>query len=450
MEFLINLFFYLEYIFWFVLVFTIIVFVHEFGHYYVAVLNGVKVERFSIGFGPPLIKYTDKKDTTWQLCTFPLGGYVKFEGEMYPDKSKTNKNSKLFMHKTAFQKASVVLAGPLANFILGILLFIFIFVIFGKNYTAPIVGKVIQESPAEYSGLIKNDRILALNKKNIFSFEEIYSYLDSELYEQINFTIIRGKNVKEINIKPEKKLIKTFINSSREINYIGIEPLLTPIINKVVKKSPAHEGGMKTKDKIVQINNIKVNDISQVVSIIKKNPNNILNFLVLRDKKTVELNIYPNLVINKKGEKKGVIGITFLKERKKIDFFTALIDSIKNFFLICYKTLIAFGEIIFGKRDHCEVGGPILIAKVSNDIGSQDIVSFASLIALISINLGLINLFPLPLLDGGHFFTYIYEGIYKKKVTLSFFKYFQSIGIVLIFSLMIFSIFNDIYCRVLN
>ena len=125
-------------------------------------------------------------------------------------------------------------------------------------------------------------------------------------------------------------------------------------------------------------------------------------------------------------------------------------ESFKNFFVIIYKTLIAFSEIVFGKRDHCEVGGPILIAKVSNEIGSQDLHSFFSLLAIISINLGLINLFPLPLLDGGHFFTYMYEFIYKKKVTKVFYKYFQSIGALLVIALMFFSVFNDIYCRVLN
>ena len=151
-----------------------------------------------------------------------------------------------------------------------------------------------------------------------------------------------------------------------------------------------------------------------------------------------------------KGEKKGVIGIQFSGERKKIDFFSALKESSYNFFIIIKKTLIAFVEIIFGKRDHCEVGGPILIAKVSNDMANQDLVAFISLIALISINLGLINLFPLPLLDGGHFFTYLYEFANKKQVTKVFYKYFQSIGAFLIISLMFFSIFNDIYCRILN
>ena len=114
------------------------------------------------------------------------------------------------------------------------------------------------------------------------------------------------------------------------------------------------------------------------------------------------------------------------------------------------KTLQAFTEIIFGKRDHCEMGGPILIAKVSNDVANTDMVAFISLIAIISFNLGIINLFPLPLLDGGHFFTYLAEYFSGKEIRYNVFKYIQVFGVLIVFSLMSFSILNDIYCRVLN
>ena len=207
---------------------------------------------------------------------------------------------------------------------------------------------------------------------------------------------------------------------------------------------------LKSKDKIIQINDKKVENIIDVISIIKENANKELNFLILRDSEKINFDITPALSYAEDGTEKGVIGVQFSQERKRLNLFAALAESLENFKIIIFKTLLAFSEIIFGKRDHCEVGGPILIAKVSNDIGSQDLVSFLSLIALISINLGLINLFPLPLLDGGHFFTYMYEVINKKKVTKNFYKYFQTIGAFLIISLMFFSIFNDIYCRVLN
>ena len=453
MDILTQLFFYFEYIFWFLLVFTIIVFIHEFGHFYVARLNKVKVDKFSVGFGPAILKFKDSRKTIWQVCLIPLGGYVKFAGEMYPEKesNKDDENSRdLFMNKTSLQKASIVLAGPFANFILGIILFIIIFVAFGKNYTPPIIGNIESNSPSEIAGFLKNDKILEINKEKINSFEDIYNILDDNLYEQINFQIERNNKVYYLDVHPEIKTINTFIGSEREINYLGINPIFPPLIKKVLEDSPANKAGLKSKDKILEIDSVKVKDIEEVISIIEISANQNLNFLVIRDNKYLNINIIPENILTKDGKEKGRIGIIFSKERKKINFLQAIAASLNNFFTISYKTLIAFSEIIFGKRDHCEVGGPILIAKVSNDVASQDLISFMSLVALISINLGLINLFPLPLLDGGHFFTYMYEFINKKKVTKVFYKYFQTIGLFIIISLMFFSVFNDIYCRVLN
>ena len=453
MEIFLKLFYYLEYIFWFVLVFSIIVFIHEFGHFYIAKLNKVKVDRFSIGFGKPILKFKDSNNTVWQLCLIPLGGYVKFSGEMYPEKSQRKEkkiNSELFMNKTSLQKASIVLAGPIANFILGIFLFVFIFVLYGKNYTSPVIGYIEKDSPSEVAGLQKYDKILELNNNKIKSFEDVSNFLDDNIYEIISFKVDRNGKSFFVDVKPEIRIIETFIGSKREINFLGLQPILDPVIGKVLVETPAYYAGLKSKDKIIQINDKKVENIRDVISIIKENANNQLNFLILRDSEKINYDITPALSYTEDGTEKGVIGVQFSQERKRLNLFVALAESLENFKIIIVKTMLAFSEIIFGKRDHCEVGGPILIAKVSNDIGSQDLVSFLSLIALISINLGLINLFPLPLLDGGHFFTYMYEVINKKKVTKNFYKYFQTIGAFLIISLMFFSIFNDIYCRVLN
>ena len=342
------------------------------------------------------------------------------------------------------------MAGPIANFILGIFLFVFIFVLYGKNYTSPVIGYIEKDSPSEVAGLQKYDKILELNNNKIKSFEDVSNFLDDNIYEIISFKVDRNGKSFFVDVKPEIRIIETFIGSKREINFLGLQPILDPVIGKVLVETPAYYAGLKSKDKIIQINDKKVENIIDVISIIKENANNQLNFLILRDSEKINYDITPALSYTEDGTEKGVIGVQFSQERKRLNIFAALAESLENFKIIIVKTMLAFSEIIFGKRDHCEVGGPILIAKVSNDIGSQDLVSFMSLIALISINLGLINLFPLPLLDGGHFFTYMYEVINKKKVTKNFYKYFQTIGAFLIISLMFFSIFNDIYCRVLN
>ena len=182
MHMLSTFFYYFEYIFWFILVFTIIVFIHEFGHYIVARINNVDVERFSIGFGPVLLSKTDKNNTKWQIGIIPLGGYVKFCGEMYSEsKSKINsKNQNLFMNKKALQKASIVIAGPAANFLLSFFLFIVIFLFFGRNETPNILGSIDKNSPAELINLQVNDRVISINNIKINNFEDIYNFIENE------------------------------------------------------------------------------------------------------------------------------------------------------------------------------------------------------------------------------------------------------------------------------
>jgi regulator of sigma E protease len=446
-----TFFYYFEYIFWFILVFTIIVFIHEFGHYIIARINNVDVEKFSIGFGPVLFSKTDKNNTKWQLGAIPLGGYVKFCGDMYTERKNqiNSKNKNLFMNKKSLQKASIVFAGPAANFLLSFLLFIFIFVFFGRNETPNILGSIDKNSPAELNNLLVNDEVISINNIKVNSFEDIYNFIENNnlASDVLLFKIKRNNEFLEFNIVPDRKSINTLIGSKKNINYVGINPLIHPIVGKVLLQSPASLSGLKKNDKILKINNIKVQGARQIIDIVKANENKTLKFLILRNNKEFFIEITPT-DLNNSGQPK--IGITFKKNREKLNLFKAVKESFNNLFIISYKTLIAFWEILFGKRDHCEVGGPILIAKVSTDIVNTDYVSFIALIALISINLGLINLFPLPLLDGGHLLTYISEFLIGKKINYSLFKKIQVLGVIIIISFMTFSIFNDIYCRVLN
>ena len=433
------------------LLIAILVFIHEFGHYIVARINNVDVEKFSIGFGPVLFSKTDKNNTRWQIGAIPLGGYVKFCGEMYSEhKDQANpKNKNLFMNKKPLQKASIVCAGPVANFFLSFLLFIIIFFFFGQNKTSNILGSIDENSPAEFSDLQTNDTIISINNININNFEDIYDFIDDEnLYSNpLLFKVKREDKILEYTISPERKTIKTFIGTEKNINYIGINPLIKPIVGKVLADSPASFAGLKQNDIILSINNIKINGARQIIDIVKDNQGNNLKILILRRDKEIIMDIIPKRLNNTENPK---IGITFKKNREKLNFYNSVKESLINIYIISTKTLIAFWEILFGKRDHCEVGGPILIAKVSTDVVNTDYISFIALIALISINLGLINLFPLPLLDGGHLLTYISEFVVGKNINYTLFKNIQIVGVIIIFSFMTFSILNDIYCRVLN
>ncbi len=452
MEAISNILNFSEYLFWFVIVFSLIVFVHEYGHYYIARINGVKIDKFSIGFGPSLISKRDKHGTIWQVSLLPLGGYVKFAGEMYysQDTKSNDKDDKtLFFNKSSLQKASIVLAGPIANFILAIFIFIIIFSFFGRNYIPPVIGSIDPGSPASKSKLNNGDVILSINNKKIETYDEVYELLDSRLYEKVEIKIDRNGSLMILDLIPQYREIKSFIGSKKKINYLGINPQIRPLIGKILDNSAAKKSKLKKNDLIIGLEDKKVNDIREVISKIKESPNKTLNLTIKRNDEILYKQIKPSSYFDEKGNEEGRIGVTFARERIKLSLYEAVIFSFKSFLEVVKKTLIAFSEIIFGKRDHCEVGGPILIAKVSNDIAKSDLISFAGLIALISINLGIINLFPLPLLDGGHFFTYIYEFFKGKRVKYQIYRYIQFTGIFIIGALMVFSIANDIYCRVL-
>jgi len=370
---------------------------------------------------------------------------------MYPNNQskKEKENKRLFFNKNALQKASIVLAGPVANFILGILIFIFIFFVYGKNTSYPIIGMIDKNSPASLVDLKVNDKILAINNIPIKSYTEVYDILEGEYLESISVEVLRNNKTLFIKLEPKHKTVKTFIGSKKQINYLGIHPMYEPIVGKVFEDSPAYKAGLVKNDKILAINNIEIFDIRQVIDIIGNNPEKEISIKLLRNTIVIDKIIVPE-AFQEEDQIKGKIGIGFKNKKEKISLSKSILESFENFYTVVIKTIKALSEIIFGKRDHCEVGGPILIAKVSNDFAKTDIFSFLSLIALISINLGIINLFPLPLLDGGHLITYICEFISGKKLTYNFFKYIQIFGGGLLISLMIFSIVNDIYCRILN
>lgn len=443
--------------FWFVVVFTIIVFVHEFGHYYIARINNVKVEVFSIGFGPEILSFRDKVDTKWKLSLFPLGGYVKFLGDMNPasltkDESEIPKSikDKSFHFKTIGQRSSIVLAGPLANLLFGFIVFVFLFMMQGQVHTPPIIGKIVTDGVAYNLGLKKGDVVSSINNIKIKRYEDVQIFLEENTRKK--FTLVVDRNNKKMSfvVKPEERLIDTFIGSKAYIGDIGVFPLKKPIVGSVSSGSPAEKSGLMKGDEIIYVHKSEVYDFIDVVNIIKKRPLKETKILVNRNEKKISLFIIPERVLDKNQKEYGRIGVSLGQSRRTLPFFESISVSFLATVDVIKKTIVGLGGIIIGKRDHCEVGGPILIAKVSNDVAQTSIVSLIGLIALISINLGLINLLPLPLLDGGHLVMYIIEKIKGSPVSEKKLKVIQSFGIALIVGLMLFSILNDFVCRILN
>tara|TARA_Y100000741_G_scaffold351420_1_gene322465 strand:- start:340 stop:1446 length:1107 start_codon:yes stop_codon:yes gene_type:complete len=362
----------MNYIIPFLILISIVVFIHEFGHYYFAKKFGVGVTDFSIGFGKEIFGWNDKSGTRWKVCWLPLGGYVKFFGDRNVfsqaeqqeaiKKYSIEDQKKLFILKPLYQRSIIVAAGPLANYLLAILIFISINIFIGKDMTPAIINEVQKDSPAFVAGMKKNDRIISIDNNKVESIMEVSTLINISTDEKIQFIVLRNDQQIPILVKPNQ------INSTDNF-------------------------GNSIKKKIV---GIKLSPL-----------NNEFN--------------------------KQRLGLT------KATYY-----SIKEVWFVTSTSLKYLKNIILGSADSSQLGGPIRIAKITGQVAEYGVIPFLSIMAYISISLGLINLFPIPMLDGGHLMFYFFEKILGKPLSEKTQEGFFRIGLFLLFSLMFFVTFNDL------
>jgi len=362
----------LSFIIPFIILLTVVVFVHEYGHYYFAKRCGVGVTDFSIGFGKELFGFNDKSGTRWKFCIIPLGGYVKFFGDRNVfsqaeqkellKQYKKEDQDKLFVTKSLYQRSLVVVAGPLANFVLAILIFSFIYMFAGKDFTPAQIQEVQKDGPAYSSGIKSGDVILSINNKKVSSILNVSTYINTSTTENIDIKVLRNSD--EIILKVKPKIIKSKDSLGNEVNkkIIGI------------KISP---------------------------------PNNEFN-------------------------------------RVRLGPATALFYAVKETWFVTKASLDFVVSMFKGKGDTTQLGGPIKIAKITGQVAQHGLIAFLSVMAYISISLGFINLFPIPMLDGGHLMFYAFEKILGRPLTQKTQEGFFRIGLFLLISLMFFTTFNDL------
>ena len=355
----------------FLILLIVVVFVHEYGHYYFAKKYGVGVTDFSIGFGKELFGWNDKSGTRWKLCWIPLGGYVKFFGDLNVfsqsdddslNKYKEDEKKKLFNLKPLYQRSLIVFGGPLANFILAFFIFVFIYMFVGKDFTPAVISQVQKDSPAEIAGLEQNDIIIEIDNQEVKSILDVSKYITLSTTKFINFKVSRSE--KELILKVEPKVVD------------GDDGL-----------------GNKMKKRIVGIQLSPYND---KVNHVKLGP------------------------------------------------AKAIYYSLNEIYFVSVSSLKYLGSIVVGKGDSSQLGGPIRIAKITGQVAEFGIVPFLSILAYISISLGLINLFPIPLLDGGHLMFYAFEKVQGKPLSKKTQESFFRIGMFLLLFLMFFATFNDL------
>ena len=361
----------LSYIIPFLILILVVVFIHEYGHYYFARRYGVGVTDFSIGFGKELFGWNDKHGTRWKVCAIPLGGYVKFFGDrnVYSQadheeilrKYNEEDREKLFTLKPLYQRSLIVFGGPLANFILALVIFFSIYTFIGKDFTPAVINEVQKDSPAMIAGLKQDDIILEIDGNEVQSIMDVSKYITMSTDEYIDFKVKRSYDEILLKVKPEMVLSEDNLGNKVNKRIVGI-------------KLGAYNN---------EINHVKLGPAQ------------------------------------------------------------ALLHAANEVYYVSISSLKYIGGMIIGKADTSQLGGPIRIAKISGQVANIGLLAFISMMAYISISLGLINLFPIPMLDGGHLMFYLFEILTGNPISERIQLVGQQIGLVILFGIMILAFYND-------
>ena len=439
-------------IFVFILTVSIIVTFHEFGHYIAARLCGVKVLEFSLGFGKKLFGIRIGKDKTeYKVSVLPLGGYVKMLDEREGQVKDFEKN-RAFNNQSLAKRFIIVFAGPFFNFILAVFFYFLIF-IGGYSGFKPSVSFVAINSIVEGIGMEQDDIIYSVNSIKVKTWSEVtlqtVKFITDE--KNINFVVLRDNNffpLKKIDYK------KISFEETNILQYLGILNFANKSlkIGHVEKNSPADLSGLAVGDKILSINNTAVINWNDIVNIIKKNPNQILKLNILRENIKKNINVIPSLITHN-GSGIGRLGISPLIEndeilKNKVYVRYSFSDSLKFAVIKTYDfTLLTFNfiiKLIKGDASSDSISGPVGIAGYAADSFSSGYTSFLSLLAMLSISIGILNLLPIPMLDGGHLMYYLVEFITRKPVPERVQLILQQVGITFLILLSFFALYNDL------
>lgn len=449
-------------LFWFLVLLTPLVFVHELGHFVVARWCGVRVDVFSIGFGPELFGWNAKSGTRWKVCAVPLGGYIKMFGEhmLEPDdagdvRKLTEAEKKVsFEHKSLPRRAAVVFAGPAANYLFAVLVLALLFMTLGQAYTPPVVGAVAPDTAAARVGIEEGDIILSVDGSEIERFEDLTRIVVFRPGEILELEIERAGAVLDFTVTLDAVEILAFDGTMQTIGSLGIG-LTPPVVAEVMAKSAAEAAGILPGDRIVRIGDTPIGRFEELRQIILPSPGKPLDFVLLRDGAEVTMEVTPKSKTVKTEDGEQVIGILGVRAESpptsivRLGPSMAIWQGVVRSAEITTGTLKGMGQIITGKRSSKEMGGPIMIAGVASTFAKRGFADFVGVMALLSVTLGLINLFPIPVLDGGHLAFYALEAIRGRPLGERAQEYGFRIGLALVLSLMIFVMVNDLLYRVL-
>ena len=423
-----------------ILLLGILIFVHELGHFLFAKLLGVKVLKFSLGFGPKLVGKTFG-ETEYCISAFPLGGYVKMVGEEPGEELPQSEKERAFSSQPVWKRFSIVFFGPIFNLIFAAFVFILIFMA-GVPVLYPDVGNISQKSPAEKAGLKTGDRITEINGHGITRWDEVENFVGDSNGTPLRLKVQRDGRTIGVEVSPERRAVKVW--------EIGISPLMYPVVGGVLKGSPAAQAGLKKGDRIYSIQGNAINTWQDMTGVIRGSPGKPLKFTIKRDGVLIERTITPEKnTVNVPGggaEEVGLIGITPVENSfiKKFGPSSALSLGIRKTWEICALTVESIVKLIQKVIPAKTIGGPIMIVEMAGQTASRGAIDFFTFMAVISINLGVLNLLPIPVLDGGHLMFLCIEAARRRPVSERVIMFSQKVGLALLISLMAFAFYNDI------
>ncbi len=422
----------------FVIVFGILVFVHEFGHFIMAKLLKIRVEVFSWGYGKRLFGFK-KGDTDYRVSILPLGGYVRFSGEDAFDRKK-DLMSHDFMAKKRWERFLVLFMGSFMNILFAVLL-VFLVSLTGVTVPQyveekPVVGWIEPNSPAEKAELEVGDEILGISGRKTKTWNDVEIAVGLKPNRLIILEVKRDGKVRTVELMTESR-------TRLEMGYAGFYPKILTQVIMVFADSPAEKAGLRPGDVIMAINGEPVY-FHQFVEIIEKNAGRSLEFLIERAGDKLTLAITPRL----EGEV-GKIGIQpgVEYEIRRYGFFAAIGRSIKENVKLAFILFDYIGDLIIGEASTRQIGGPIEIAKISYAFFRAGIVAMMSFMAFISLQLGIINLFPIPVFDGGQILVLSLEGLFRRDFSPRIKQAVMIVGFAIFIFLIVFVILNDIARR---
>ena len=441
---------------YFILVLTLLVFVHEFGHYWVGRRFGIHAEVFSIGFGPELLGWTDRSGTRWKISAIPLGGYVKFLGDSDETSAtpsaeplSSEQQRRAFFNQPLHARAAVVLGGPAANLVFAFLLLTAVFFFAGEPYSPPIVAVQV-DGPAAKGGLRTGDEIVRLGDQRIDRYEDIQDSQFLYWTKPMAVEYRRGNQLLHGEIQPQFCERTDRYNNTFRFGELGMDQLVRPVVGGFTQNSPAEAAGLKVGDVLLEIDGKPVDYFSRIPELIGNRAGQPVTVKYDRDGARGETTVVPiaDKAVDCAGKEHMVgrlrvrpAGVT---EYRSHGVLGAMGAGVRHVWSVTTMFYTSMAQILTATRPVDELGGPIRIAKAAGEASIAGWVSILNLVIALSVVLGVFNLLPVPMLDGGHLAMYLYEAVRGKPLSLRAQELGLRVGFALVIGMALIATFNDI------